>query len=89
MRMIKSEGGRIVFVAGPVVIHTGGTAAFSQMPLPSTTSSIHSTAHHLGSISREAFRSRRATRTICGRSIRSTATDRSRVPSRLGSCDPA
>jgi lysine-ketoglutarate reductase/saccharopine dehydrogenase-like protein (TIGR00300 family) len=31
MRMIKSEGGRIVFVAGPVVIHTGGTAAFSQI----------------------------------------------------------
>lgn len=31
MRMIKAEGGRIVFVAGPVVIHTGGTAAFSQI----------------------------------------------------------
>lgn len=31
MRQIKAEGGRIVFVAGPVVIHTGGTAAFSQI----------------------------------------------------------
>ena len=31
MRQIKAEGGRIVFVAGPVVIHTGGTQAFSQI----------------------------------------------------------
>jgi lysine-ketoglutarate reductase/saccharopine dehydrogenase-like protein (TIGR00300 family) len=31
MRQIKAEGGRIVFVAGPVVIHTGGTAAFSEI----------------------------------------------------------
>ncbi|NDD64262.1 MAG: TIGR00300 family protein [Acidobacteria bacterium] len=31
MRQIKAEGGRIVFVAGPVVIHTGGTSAFSQI----------------------------------------------------------
>jgi len=31
MRQIKAEGGRIIFVAGPVVIHTGGTAAFSQI----------------------------------------------------------
>lgn len=31
MRQIKTEGGRIVFVAGPVVIHTGGTAAFCEI----------------------------------------------------------
>jgi lysine-ketoglutarate reductase/saccharopine dehydrogenase-like protein (TIGR00300 family) len=31
MRQIKAEGGRIVFVAGPVVIHTGGTAAFCEL----------------------------------------------------------
>ncbi len=31
MRQIKAEGGRIVFVAGPVVIHTGGTAAFCDL----------------------------------------------------------
>lgn len=31
MRQVKAEGGRIVFVAGPVVIHTGGTAAFCEI----------------------------------------------------------
>jgi lysine-ketoglutarate reductase/saccharopine dehydrogenase-like protein (TIGR00300 family) len=31
MRHIKAEGGRIVFVAGPVVVHTGGVAPFSEM----------------------------------------------------------
>ena len=31
MRHVKAEGGRIIFVAGPVVIHTGGTAAFSEI----------------------------------------------------------
>ncbi|MCG3160173.1 MAG: hypothetical protein JMDDDDMK_01209 [Acidobacteria bacterium] len=35
MRRIKAEGGaeggRIVFVAGPVVVHTGGTAAFCEI----------------------------------------------------------
>ncbi|MBO0725642.1 MAG: TIGR00300 family protein [Blastocatellia bacterium] len=31
MRQIKAEGGRIVFVAGPVVVHTGGTAAFREI----------------------------------------------------------
>jgi len=31
MRQIKAESGRIVFVAGPVVIHTGGTAAFCEL----------------------------------------------------------
>jgi len=31
MRQTKAEGGRIVFVAGPVVIHTGGTAAFCEI----------------------------------------------------------
>lgn len=31
MRQIKTEGGRIVFVAGPVVIHTGGTQAFCEI----------------------------------------------------------
>jgi lysine-ketoglutarate reductase/saccharopine dehydrogenase-like protein (TIGR00300 family) len=31
MRQIKAEGGRIVFVAGPVVIHTGGAAAFCEI----------------------------------------------------------
>jgi lysine-ketoglutarate reductase/saccharopine dehydrogenase-like protein (TIGR00300 family) len=31
MRQIKAEGGRIVFVAGPVVIHTGGVAPFCEM----------------------------------------------------------
>ncbi len=31
MRQIKADGGRIVFVAGPVVIHTGGTAAFCEI----------------------------------------------------------
>ncbi len=31
MREIKAEGGKIVFVAGPVVIHTGGSAAFSEI----------------------------------------------------------
>ena len=31
MRQIKSERGRIVFVAGPVVVHTGGVGAFSDL----------------------------------------------------------
>jgi lysine-ketoglutarate reductase/saccharopine dehydrogenase-like protein (TIGR00300 family) len=31
MRQIKAEGGRIVFVAGPVVVHTGGVAAFCEI----------------------------------------------------------
>jgi lysine-ketoglutarate reductase/saccharopine dehydrogenase-like protein (TIGR00300 family) len=31
MRQIKLEGGRIAFVAGPVVIHTGGGAAFCEI----------------------------------------------------------
>ena len=31
MRQIKAEGWRIVFVAGPVVVHTGGTAAFCEI----------------------------------------------------------
>lgn len=31
MRQIKAEGGRIVFVAGPVVIHTGGTESFCEL----------------------------------------------------------
>ncbi|MGH9802858.1 MAG: hypothetical protein ACRD82_21030, partial [Blastocatellia bacterium] len=31
MRQIKAEAGRIVFVAGPVVVHTGGTAAFCEI----------------------------------------------------------
>ncbi|HTY36226.1 MAG TPA: TIGR00300 family protein [Bacteroidota bacterium] len=31
MRQIKSEGGRIAFVAGPVVVHTGGVGAFSEL----------------------------------------------------------
>src|SRR5581483_8531112 len=31
MRQIKAENGRIVFVAGPVVIHTGGTQPFSEL----------------------------------------------------------
>jgi lysine-ketoglutarate reductase/saccharopine dehydrogenase-like protein (TIGR00300 family) len=31
MRQIKSEGGRIIFVAGPVVIHTGGAPAFGEI----------------------------------------------------------
>ncbi len=31
MRKIKSDSGRIVFVAGPVVIHTGGSAAFCSL----------------------------------------------------------
>jgi len=31
MRKIKADGGRIVFVAGPVVIHTGGGAAFCDL----------------------------------------------------------
>ena len=31
MRKTKAEGGRIVFVAGPVVIHTGGAAAFCKL----------------------------------------------------------
>ncbi len=31
MRQIKADGGRIVFVAGPVVIHTGGTQAFCEI----------------------------------------------------------
>ncbi len=31
MRGIKAEGGKIIFVAGPVVIHTGGSAAFSEI----------------------------------------------------------
>jgi lysine-ketoglutarate reductase/saccharopine dehydrogenase-like protein (TIGR00300 family) len=31
MRQIKAEGGRIVFVAGPVVIHTGGALAFCDL----------------------------------------------------------
>lgn len=31
MRQVKAERGRIVFVAGPVVIHTGGAAAFCEL----------------------------------------------------------
>jgi lysine-ketoglutarate reductase/saccharopine dehydrogenase-like protein (TIGR00300 family) len=31
MRQVKAEGGRIVFVAGPVVIHTGGSGAFCEI----------------------------------------------------------
>ena len=31
MRQLKTEGGRIIFVAGPVVIHTGGVAAFCEL----------------------------------------------------------
>jgi lysine-ketoglutarate reductase/saccharopine dehydrogenase-like protein (TIGR00300 family) len=31
MRKIKSTGGRIVFVAGPVVVHTGGVGAFCDL----------------------------------------------------------
>jgi lysine-ketoglutarate reductase/saccharopine dehydrogenase-like protein (TIGR00300 family) len=31
MKQIKSEDGRIIFVAGPVVIHTGGSAAFGEI----------------------------------------------------------
>ncbi len=31
MRQVKADGGRIIFVAGPVVIHTGGTAAFCEI----------------------------------------------------------
>lgn len=31
VRQIKAEGGRIIFVAGPVVVHTGGTAAFCEI----------------------------------------------------------
>jgi lysine-ketoglutarate reductase/saccharopine dehydrogenase-like protein (TIGR00300 family) len=31
MREIKRAGGRIVFVAGPVVVHTGGAAYFSRL----------------------------------------------------------
>lgn len=31
MRQIKAEGGRIVFVAGPVVVHTGGVQAFCDL----------------------------------------------------------
>jgi lysine-ketoglutarate reductase/saccharopine dehydrogenase-like protein (TIGR00300 family) len=31
MQQVKAEGGRIVFVAGPVVVHTGGTAAFCEI----------------------------------------------------------
>lgn len=31
MKRIKAEGGRIVFVAGPVVVHTGGVKAFCEL----------------------------------------------------------
>jgi lysine-ketoglutarate reductase/saccharopine dehydrogenase-like protein (TIGR00300 family) len=31
LKQVKQESGRIVFVAGPVVIHTGGTAAFCRI----------------------------------------------------------
>lgn len=31
MRHVKADGGRIVFVAGPVVVHTGGTTAFCEI----------------------------------------------------------
>jgi lysine-ketoglutarate reductase/saccharopine dehydrogenase-like protein (TIGR00300 family) len=31
MRQHKAEGERIIFVAGPVVVHTGGVAAFSEI----------------------------------------------------------
>lgn len=31
MQQVKAEGGKIVFVAGPVVVHTGGTAAFCEI----------------------------------------------------------
>ena len=31
MRDVKAEGGRIAFVAGPVVVHTGGSAYFQEL----------------------------------------------------------
>ena len=31
MRDTKAAGGRIVFVAGPVVVHTGGAAYFTEL----------------------------------------------------------
>jgi lysine-ketoglutarate reductase/saccharopine dehydrogenase-like protein (TIGR00300 family) len=31
LKQVKQESGRIIFVAGPVVIHTGGTAAFCRI----------------------------------------------------------
>jgi lysine-ketoglutarate reductase/saccharopine dehydrogenase-like protein (TIGR00300 family) len=31
MREVKAGGGRIIFVAGPVVVHTGGVAAFCDL----------------------------------------------------------
>jgi len=31
MRRVKAEGGRIAFVAGPVVVHTGGSQYFSDL----------------------------------------------------------
>ncbi len=31
MQHVKAESGKIIFVAGPVVIHTGGTAAFCEI----------------------------------------------------------
>src|SRR5207253_6672298 len=31
MRAIKARGGRIAFVAGPVLVHTGGAGYFSQL----------------------------------------------------------
>jgi lysine-ketoglutarate reductase/saccharopine dehydrogenase-like protein (TIGR00300 family) len=31
MREVKAEGGRIAFVAGPVVVHTGGSAYFQEL----------------------------------------------------------
>lgn len=31
MRQLKAEGGRIIFVAGPVVVHTGGSQAFCEI----------------------------------------------------------
>ncbi len=31
MRQVKSENGRIIFVAGPVIVHTGGARAFGEL----------------------------------------------------------
>ena len=87
MREVKDGGGRIAVVAGPVVVHTGGSAALpgadsrrvtstSCSPgtrSPSTTSSRRCSARRSASISTPARRSRAAIATTCGPSTRSAA----------------
>ena len=86
MRETRAAGRRIVFVAGPVVVHTGGAVYFTELirrgwvdvllsgtRWRSTTPSSRCSAPRSESTSKPARRSRAATAITCGPSTRSTA----------------